>query len=144
MTPSQVMPRGDLVAGVAHGRRARTIGREPIDGAASSSGSGAHDEPVDAVDDELVRAAGVGTRHDRLAGEERLERDVAEVLVERRIDHRQRPGVQPDQFVVADAAEKRDAIGDAGLFGGALRVRPLRAVTGDDQPDVGIDSEPSR
>ena len=72
------------------------------------------DEAVDAVDDELVRAAGIGRGDDRLLREERFERDVAEILVERRIDDRERVAIQLDQALVVDRAEEVDAIGDAG------------------------------
>ena len=43
------------------------------------------DEPGLAVGDDLERPAGVGRRHDRLLGEERLVRDHPEVLVDRRV-----------------------------------------------------------
>ena len=54
----------------------------------SGFGSGVGDAAVHAVDHELVRAARVGRRDDRLVREKRLERDVAVVLVERRKDDR--------------------------------------------------------
>ena len=74
---------------------------------------------------------------DRLARQERLERDVAEVLVERRIDDRQRARVELDQLVVVDVAEERPRGRlDAALRRGQrLDVVALRAVAGDDQPE---------
>ena len=106
---------------------------------ANSSARGAHTKPLTPSTTNSLGPPESEAGHHRLPGEERLERDIAEVLVERRINHRQRPGVQPDQVVVADAAKKRDAIGDAGIFRDALRVGALGTVTGDDQSDVRID-----
>ena len=107
ITPSQVMRRARRTRRRPSRPRARRSPASPLIAAASASGVRRADEPVDAVDDELVRAARVGARDDRLAREKRLERDVAEVLVVRRIEHRQRAGVELDQLVVVDAAEER-------------------------------------
>ena len=82
--------------------------------APTASGVGSTTSAVDAVLDELERAAGVRRGHDRLAREKRFERHVAVVLVERRKDDgAARPRTARPASLVVHAAGKRDAIGDA-------------------------------
>ena len=57
-----------------HVRASASCSREPRARPASAAGSGSHDEPGPAVGDDLERPAGVGRRHDRLLGQERLVR----------------------------------------------------------------------
>ena len=88
-------------------RGERAIGGEAVDAPRRSPpASGAHDEAVLAVDDELERAAGVGGGDDRLRAEKRFERHVAVVFVERRVDDGERAGVERDQLVAADARRR--------------------------------------
>ena len=75
--------------------------------APSASGVGSQMQPFDAVDDELGRTARVRAGDHRLAGEERLERHVAEVFVEGRIEHCQRAGVEIDAAVSSSAAPRK-------------------------------------
>ncbi len=132
MTPSHVIaaatswPASPMAAALAGSLTSRLIA------AASSPAVRRAHESVHAVDDELVRPARVGAGDHRLPREERLERDVAEVLIVRRIDHREGIGIQLDQVIVFDVAQKGHAIGDAGLLGRAFGILSLCAVAGDD------------
>src|SRR3954469_4296210 len=83
-----------FVPGVPERRSAAAVARERIDRVGERLGARLADEAVDAVDDELVRPAGVGRRHDRLSRQERLQRDVAEVFIVWRIQPRQRVPVE--------------------------------------------------
>src|SRR5579872_6670564 len=83
-----------FVSGVAERARERAVRGEAVDRAADGFRARIADEAGDPVFDELERAAGVGRGDDRLVREERLERHVAVVLVERREHHRERAGVQ--------------------------------------------------
>ena len=65
-----------------------------------------------------------------LRARKRLERHVAEVLVERHVDDGQRVGVQAQQRLVVDGAEEADAVGDAEPAGQRLEVRALGALAG--------------
>src|SRR5437879_4502349 len=56
------------------------------------------DEPGAPVGDDLQWAAGVGRRQDGLLGEERLERDHAEVLVDRGVEDAEAACVQIGQL----------------------------------------------
>ena len=58
--------RRTVVARVAERRRAPSIGARAVDRVRQGLGLRRADEPVDAVDDELVRSAGIGRGHDRL------------------------------------------------------------------------------
>src|SRR6185503_11363016 len=62
------------------------------------------DEPRLGVLHELERAARIPRRHDRASRAERLQRDEAVVLVERRIEDGARPRIQ-----VADALDRDEA-----------------------------------
>ena len=112
-----------LVAGIAERSGTRRVGRERANGFAERLGLRGRDAAVLAVDDELVRSAGVGRRHDRLAGQKRLERDVAVVLVVRRKDYSERAAVELDDLVVGDRAQESDAVGQARASRRALRAR---------------------
>ena len=62
------------------------------------------DEPGRAVVDDLERPAGVGRRHDRLLGEERLVRHHPEVLVDRRVVDGEAARVEVGELLLGDAA----------------------------------------
>src|SRR5262245_25845207 len=74
---------GALVAGMSPRRSASWIGVQPAERIAERLGRGLAYAAVHPVHHELDRAAGVGRRHHRLVRQERLNRDVAVVLVVR-------------------------------------------------------------
>ena len=126
MTPSQVIRRATSCPASPSAAARRRSAASRRDRVRQRPGCRLADVAVDAVDHELVRSARVGAGDDRLAREKRLERDVAEVLVVGRIDHRQRPRVELDERIVLDAAEERDAIRHAGRV--RRRARRSRAA----------------
>ena len=69
-------------------------------------------------------ARGVRAR-DRAAARHRLERRLAEALVERREDERRRPAVEADELVPRDDAARLDAVGQRA---GVRRRRSARAA----------------
>ena len=76
-----------------------------------------------AVADDVERPAGIGRRHHRLLGQEGLERDHPEVLVDRRVEDRAAAGVEVCQLRLGDAAGEADAPVREPLE--PLAVRPL-------------------
>ena len=93
---------------------------------------GRGDEAVLAVADELEHSARVGAGQHRPPRLERLDGDVAVVLVERRVVDGERPRVELDQPLVVDAAQELDALADAELAREALQPLALGPVAGDD------------
>ena len=113
---------------------ARSAARRLI-AAATASGAGAQTKPLTPSSTNSERPAGIEGGDDRLPRQKRLERDVAEVLVEGRVQHRQRVPIQ----IESDAARRPrprtvDTVGDAEFLGKRLGPTPLAAVANDDQP----------
>ena len=133
ITPSQVTCARPLVAGVSHRRGAPAIGGEAVDRRRPGPrGSGAHTHPLTpSMTNSFGPPESIGS-HDRLLRQERLERDVAEILVERRIDDRERVSVQLDEAIVVDRAEEVDSIrrpASAAIRSISARCVPSPATT---------------
>ena len=127
ITPSQVIVRARARSRPRPVRRpgARSAARAAI-ASPSASGSGAVTRPFTPSTTNSVGPARVGRRDDRLAGEKRLERDVAVVLVVRRKDYAECARVQLDELVVVHFAEKLDASREAQRAARALRAPSAR------------------
>ena len=127
-----------LVPGLAKGARPRRIRSQPGDGRAERFRARLGDESGDAVFDELQRAAGIEGRHHRFAREERFQRHVAVILVERREHHTERVRVKLDELLRADAAGEGNAIGHARGSGRLLQRPAQRTFADAHQPDPAV------
>ena len=103
---------------------------------------GRDDDAGLAVADDLERAAGVGRRHHRLRGEERLVRHHPEVLVDRRVVDGEAARVEVGEPLVVDAAGELDAA--VHLRREPLEPLAVRALAGDDDPQRRLRPSPPR
>ena len=107
------------------------IGAEPGERFRDRARARLADEARSPVLDDLQRAARVACRDHGLLGEERLERDEAHVLVDRRVEDGEASRVLVGESVVVQPARERDATVQPMVAGELLEPRAIRALACD-------------
>ena len=120
----------DIAACAAERLRLVDMGAQPRASARDVVAIRCDDEAGLVVAHDVERPACVHGRHDRLLGEERLERDEAVVLVERRVVDAETACVQICELVVGDASRERRAPVEPTVASDFLEAFPIRAVAG--------------
>ena len=107
--------------------------------AATARRIGIDDAAGRAVVDDVERPAGVGRRDHRLAGEERLVRPEAEVLVDRRVVGGEARGVEVGQLRRVDASREADPAVDATVGRELPQPVAVRPLADDDDLERGLE-----